>query len=380
MDKQILVNWRRYLHMHPEISGEERETSEYIASILRGLGLKVQERISGYGLVAILPGDPHKKCAAIRADMDALPIVEENTCEYCSRVRGKMHACGHDAHVAMALGAAKLLIENPPDGTVKFIFQPCEEKPPGGARFMIEAGVLKNPDVDGVFGTHIVTDLPPGVIGIHDGATMSLDDTFSIAIVGSGGHGAQPHKSVDNIVVAAQLIVALQNITSRRIDTFDPLVITIGSIHGGNRHNIMPDRVEMNGTIRCFSDELDMNVRHCIEDTVKGITAAYGASYELVFHDGYPPLVNDPRMDCLVADAASKAGAKVNVMARPRMTAEDFAFYGKYVPASFFFTGAGSESCCYPLHNCHFDIEEDAMLYGAQTMAYAAAALANEDK
>ena len=380
IDQQILVNWRRYLHMHPEVSGEERDTAGYIASILRSFGFTVKERIAGYGVLGILPGDSKKKCAAVRADIDALPILEESDCPYKSLIPGKMHACGHDAHVAMALGAAKLMSENPPAGTVKFIFQPCEEKPPGGAKFMIEAGVLQNPDVDGIFGTHIVTDLPPGKIGIHDGATMSLDDTFSIAITGKGGHGAQPHKAVDNIVVAAQVIGALQNIRSRRIDTFDPLVITIGSIHGGSRHNIIPDRVDMNGTIRCFSNEVDMSVRQCIEEIVKGISSAYGASYELKFHDGYPPLINDPQLDVTVADAAEKAGAQVVVLDRPRMTAEDFAFYGKAVPAAFFFTGAGSQRCRYPLHNSHFDIEESAMPYGSLTLYHAAYALASQDK
>lgn len=366
--------------MRPEISGKEKDTANYVAQILADMGLTVKKNIAGYGVLATLPGDPRKKCVALRADMDALPIEEKNKCIYRSQRPGWMHACGHDAHMAMVLGAAKMISESPPGGTVKFIFQPREEKKPGGARDMVAAGVLRDPDVDAIFGTHIINAYPVGVIALFDGAVMAVSDDFHLSITGRGGHGASPHETIDTIAVTGQAIVALQNIHSRRIDPSEPLVLTVGTIHGGTAQNIIPDRVEMSGTLRCLNTKVRDKVMEYMHDTLQGITSAWGAAYELDYVYGYPPVINNHDLNLVVAEAANKAGARTEIMEKPLLAGEDFSYYGQETPAVFFFTGAGSERCQRPWHHSCFDIEEDALPFGAKTMALAAASVAGQEK
>jgi amidohydrolase len=380
IDKSLLVEWRRLLHMRPEISGKEKDTANYVAQILADMGLTIKKNIAGYGVLATLKGDPQKKCVALRADMDALPIEEKNSCTYRSQRPGWMHACGHDAHMAMVLGAAKMISENPPGGTVKFIFQPREEKPPGGARDMVAEGVLLNPDVDAVFGAHITTDYPVGVIVLFDGVGMAVSDDFRLSITGKGGHGASPHQTIDTIAVTAQTIVALQNIHSRRIDPTEPVVLSIGAIHGGTAQNIIPDRVDMTGTVRCLNTRVRDKVLEYMHDTLQGITSAWGAAYEMDYIYGYPPVINNSELNKVLAEAAKKAGVQMEFMERPLLAGEDFSYYGREAPAAFFFIGAGSERCQQPWHHNCFDIEEDALPLGAKTMALAASFVAGQEK
>lgn len=379
--KQQLIAWRRNFHQHPEISGQEKETAAFVADCLRRMGLEVQENIAGYGLVGILRGDPQKKCVAIRADMDALPIEEANDCEYKSCYPGKMHACGHDAHMAMVLGAMKYLSLHRPAGTVKCIFQPREEKPPGGAKDMVAAGVLENPKVDAVFATHITNSYPVGTIAIHEGVVMAVADDFALSIFGKGGHGARPHETIDTIAVTAQCIEALQVIHSRRIDPSDPVVLTIGTIHGGTAQNIIPDRVDMTGTLRCLSTEIRDQVLDFMHKTLTGVTEAWGAHYRLDYIYGYPPVVNDKRLlDIIETVIPQLPGAKIYHMEKPLMAGEDVSYFGANTPLAFFFTGAGSKEKCQAWHNCRFDIDEESLPYGAGVLALAAAKVAEEDK
>jgi len=379
--KDILVAWRRRFHMYPEISGTEKETATFIASELKAMGISVKENIAGYGVLGILWGDPNKKCVAIRADMDALPILEMNDCSYKSQIPGLMHACGHDTHMAMVLGAAKMLCDNKSGGTVKFIFQPREEKAPGGAKDMIDSGVLKDQDVDAVLGTHITNSYPQGSIAIMDGATMALADDFELSIFGKGGHCASPHQTIDTITVAAEAICALQSIHSRRIDPGEPVVLSVGTIYGGTAQNVIPDQVDMSGTLRCMNYETRDKVLEYMRQTLDGITASWGASYKLDYLDGYPPVINDPNLNLIIADVVKElTGAQVIEMAKPMMAGEDFSYYGQEVPSSFFFTGSGSQRCCQTWHQNCFDIEEDALLVGAKVLAYSAARIVSENK
>ncbi|MCL1974579.1 MAG: amidohydrolase, partial [Firmicutes bacterium] len=268
----------------------------------------------------------------------------------------------------------------PPGGTVKFIFQPREEKPPGGARDMVMAGVLRNPDADAVFGTHITNDYPVGVVALFDGVVMAVADDFRLSITGKGGHGASPHQTIDTIAVTAQTIEALQNIHSRRIDPTEPVVLTVGTIHGGTAQNIIPDRVDMTGTLRCLNTKVRDKVMEYMHDTLQGITSAWGAAYELDYIYGYPPVINNHDLNQVLAEAAQAAGAQMEIMERPLLAGEDFSYYGREAPAAFFFTGAGSQRYQRPWHHNCFDIEEDALPIGAKTMALAACHVAEQEK
>lgn len=379
--KNQLISWRRGFHMHPEISGEEKETSEFIVETLKKYGVEVQDHISGYGIVGIIRGESAKKCVAIRADMDALPIEEKNECVYKSLNPGKMHACGHDAHMAMALGAMAYLSKNPPGGTVKFIFQPREEKPPGGAKYMVEAGVMDNPHVDAILATHITTSYPVGTIAICHGTTMAVADDFNLIIYGKGGHGASPQHTIDAITVAAQAIDSIQTIASRRVDPTEPVVLTIGTIKGGTAQNIICDKVEMTGTLRCLSNETRDQVLKFCHATLRGVTEAWDTTYDLNYLYGYPPVVNDNALLEVVEKAVAKLpNAEIFHMKKPLMAGEDFSYYGTKAPSVFFFTGAGNEHRSQKWHNCQFDIDEDALMYGAGTLALAASKIAGEDK
>lgn len=379
--KDLLVSWRRRFHMYPEISGAEKETASFIASELKAMGLEVKENIAGFGVLATLWGDPRKKCVAIRADMDALPIEENNDSPYKSKHHGLMHACGHDAHMAMVLGAAKMLSGHKCGGTVKFIFQPSEEKAPGGAKNMVASGVLRNPDVDAVIGTHITNAHPVGSIALMDGAAMALADDFELAIYGKGGHCASPHQTVDTITVAAQIIGALQSIHSRRIDPHEPVVLSIGTIHGGSAQNVIPEKVVMTGTLRAMNYETRDKVLEYMRQTLEGITASWQAGYQLDYLYAYPPVINDPKLNMIIKDIIKELpGIQISEMKKPLMAGEDFSYYGQEVPSVFFFTGSGSERCQQTWHENRFDIEEDALWVGAKVMAHFASRIVSEDK
>ncbi|MFO8059519.1 MAG: M20 family metallopeptidase, partial [Bacillota bacterium] len=300
-----VVELRRQFHMNPELGMEEFETAGTVAAYLEDLGIEVRTGVGGTGVVGLLRGSAPGRTAALRADMDALPIEEDSGAEYASRVPGKMHACGHDAHTANLLGTARLLAEITSggenlSGNVKFLFQPAEEGP-GGAEPMIADGALGDPDVDAVFGLHVHTDLPTGKIALQEGVSSASADSADITVVGRGGHGAHPEHAVDSVVVAAHVITALQTLVSRETGPTDSAVITVGRINGGFRSNVIAPRVEMAATVRALTPEIRRALPGRIERIVEGVTRAMRADYELEYSFGYPPLENDPEITALVA-------------------------------------------------------------------------------
>jgi len=376
-----IIAWRRRIHCRPELSGEERETAAFVAELLRSFGLQVREGVGGYGVVGLLPGRADKKCAALRADLDALPIQEQNDCRYRSQVDGVMHACGHDAHTAIVLGAAMLLAENPPAGAVKFLFQPHEETKPGGARGMIAAGALQNPRVDGLFATHVLNAYPLGSFGVRPGAMMAASDDFMLDIYGKSSHGALPHLSVDAIVLAGQVIGAAQAIVSRRIDPHEPAVISFGSIHGGSAPNVIAEAVRLRGTVRSFDRAVQEQLFQELRRTAEGVAAALGGRAELAIVPGYPPLLNDAGMaERLRLAIAGVAGAEWRPVTEPPLGGEDFAIFCEQAPSALMFTGTGSSRCQAAWHQPRFQIEEAALPLAARVLAAAAAGLANEDR
>lgn len=382
-----LVEIRRQLHRFPELGFEERETAALAAEFLRGIGLEVQEGIAGTGIIGLLRGSAQGdglpdgqqrpgRTIAVRTDMDALPVQEQNDMEYKSRRAGVMHACGHDAHMAVALGSAAILVgmRDKIHGNVKFIFQPCEEKPPGGAELMIKAGVLENPAVDGIIGYHVNPYLPAGFIGVKDGAIMAAADEFIITIKGKGGHAANPHQAVDTILAAAQAVQALQAIASRQVDPVEPVVVSVCSIHGGTAFNVLAEEVQLQGTVRTINPNLQQQMPDMMRQILGGITGAFGASYELEYKFGYPALVNNPQLLASISEAAREALGPNRVLpfATPSMGSEDFACYAQKVPGAYIFLGARpAEGEIYPWHHPKFNINEEVLPMGAAVVTAA---------
>ena len=334
----------RWLHAHPELSGQEQQTAAYIASALRDMGLEPQEGVGGYGVVALIRGNAPGRCVALRADMDALPIMEATDLPYISQNPGVMHACGHDAHVSMLLGAALVLNELKDHfaGCVKLIFQPSEENSAdSGAKRMIADGVLENPHVDAIMGQHIDALADTGTISSRPGVASAASDRFTIEVEGVASHVARPHLGTDAIVVAAQIITALQTVVSRNTDPRKSAVIGIGQIQGGERYNVVPSFVTMNGTCRT----LDLDTRNLVErrmgETVNGIAEAMGAKCTLRYSRGYPSIMNRPDLVELVRQAAVPLCGveRVIIPKEVGMGAEDFSFYTEHVPAVYFKTG-----------------------------------------
>ena len=358
-----LVNIRRHLHENPELGFEEVATAQYIADYLAGLGLEVTSQVAKTGVVALLRGARPGKTVAIRADMDALPIQELNEVPYKSKHPGKMHACGHDAHVAAAIGAARILWElrDQINGNVKFIFQPAEEAP-GGAEPMIAAGVLENPTVDAIIGGHVWGGLESGIIEVMSGPTMASSDIIRLKIIGKGGHAAQPHTTIDPIVIASEIVGALQKLVSRQTDPFESVVISICSFHAGDVFNVIPHSAYMEGAVRTLNNELRQELPQKIEKIIRGITEPYGATYELDYYLGYPVTVNDPGVTETVRRAAISVlgGDKVRVAARASMGGEDYAYFLNKVPGTYIRIGTRNpeKGICQEMHHPRFDIDE----------------------
>ena len=368
--KDWLVEIRRTIHMHPELGFEEVETSKLLSEWLERFGLQVKRGIAKTGVVGLLKGKEPGKTVAIRADMDALPLDEANQVSYVSKVKGKMHACGHDAHVAILLGVAKYFssVKDQLKGNIKWIFQPAEEGG-GGGRVMVEEGVLENPKVDAIFGTHVFPLLPVGKVGIYEREGLAAADRVKIKIIGKGGHGAMPHLCKDPIHAAGHVITQLHSIVSRNINPLDSAVITIGKISGGTAINIIPDEVEMLVTVRSLSPQVREELNRRMEEVVQGVARSFEMDYQYEFEYGYPVLINDPEMSRLVASACSKGIGKENVeVLMPSMGAEDFAYYLEKIPGSFFRLGIRNEKkgIIHPYHSSLFDIDEEVLPFGVE--------------
>ncbi len=362
---------RRKIHQNPELAFNEHDTTRLISKKLKELKIDKVDRISETGVIGLIKNRPGK-CVALRADIDALPILESTGLPYSSKNRGIMHACGHDAHTAMLYGAAKILkqLKNHIRGSVKLIFQPAEEKNPGGASILIKNGVLKNPKVDAIFGQHVIVDKPAGRLGFCAGVTFASQDELYITIYGRQSHGAKPHKSVDPIVIASQVVLALQTIVSRNTDPYEPIVITIGKIEGGTTTNVIPSEVNMCGTIRTLNEKLRKESIKLIDRTLKGVTTAAGASYKFTVSPGYPELNNDEKLTEFARKTAERYSGKSNLFKAERiMGAEDFAYYLKKVPGTFYRIGVGKTS---DIHTPTINIDEKALSIGAGFMAYLA--------
>jgi len=374
-----IVSIRREIHMYPEIGLETPRTSALVARLLRDLGVEVRERVGGYGVVGLIRGEVPgpAKVVALRADMDALPVNEETGKDYASKVPGAMHACGHDAHVAMLLGASRVLSEmrNRFSGAVKLIFQPGEEGA-GGAKYMIDDGCLEDPKPDIMFGLHVGTlwSAKAGQVGVRSGALMAASDSFVIEVHGKGGHGAAPHLSVDPVVISAQIVTALQTIVSREVDPIAPAVVTVGKIEAGTARNIIPETCTMLGTVRYIDRVLKDYIPARIRDIAGGVAASMRAEARVEYKYGYPPLVNDrSATEFLARSAASLVGPDNVLEVQPTMGGEDMAYYLERVPGTFFSLGsAGSDpSTWYPNHHPKFDIDESVLPLGAAVLAQA---------
>lgn len=377
-----LVQIRRTIHANPELSFHENETSKFIVGQLQQMGIPFKEGIGGYGIVAHV-GHSDRKLVALRADMDALPIQEENDVDYASKSKGVMHACGHDVHTTCLLGAAKALksIEDKLNGTVRLLFQPAEEKLPGGASLMIADGALKNPDVELIFGQHVFPDMEVGNIGFRSGMYMASADEIYITVHGKGGHAALPHTCIDPILVSAHLITALQQMVSRHAQADIPTVLSIGKIQGLGATNVIPDKVVMEGTLRTLDEEWRGKLHGLIEKLVNQLCESMGARAEIEIRKGYPCLINDPKLTEWSKEKAIELLGAENVHDLPlRMTAEDFAYYAQEIPACFYRLGTSNKSknIGAPLHTSRFNIDESALEIGASLMATLAAKALDE--
>lgn len=369
---------REHLHQYPELSFEENETAAFVASKLNEIGVSYQKNIAGNGLVAIIEGkEPASKCIALRSDLDALPITEISTKQYASKNKGVMHACGHDMHSACLLGALGILNETKDSwtGTVKAIFQPAEEKLPGGASLMIKEGVLSNPVVDKIVAQHVFPELEAGKVGFRPGMYMASCDEIYITIHGKGGHGAMPHQCIDPVYVGSQLVVEIQHIMSRFLDPTIPGVITFGKFIAEGATNVIPSKVEMAGTFRMLNEEWRTKIHAKIKQLVDGIALSSGAKIDLNIIKGYPYLENDVALtNTLKNHAQTYLGEEMVIDLPIRMTGEDFAFYTHQVPGCFYRLGVRNEEkgIVHPVHHAQFDVDEKAYETGVGLMAWLA--------
>ncbi len=384
------IEWRRYLHAHPELSNREKNTSAYIADRLKNLGLEVQTGIAHYGVVGILNTGKPGPVIGLRADMDALPLTERTDVPFASRVKttynnmetGVMHACGHDAHMAILLSVAEILAKEKKKlrGTIKFVFQPAEEGAPpgeqGGAWLMVKEGVMKNPDIEVMFGLHVIANIPVGLLAYKPGAIMAAADGLNIVVKGVGAHGSSPWDGIDPIPVSAQIIDGLQTIISRQVKlTNEAAVITVGMIHGGVRNNIIPEEVTMTGTIRTLDTAMQSDIHRRIRRTAELIAQSAGATAEVTISRGYPVTYNNPGLTAKAAEVLKTAFGPDHVILTKAWTgAEDFSFYAREVPGFFFMVGAcpaGSDPKKAPSHHTpDFIIDEGAIPNGIRAMLH----------
>lgn len=380
--KDLLLEWRRHLHSHPELSWQEFETTEFILNELKKLGIEDISRPLKTGLVAKIENGKGK-CVALRADIDALPITEQNTCSYKSQNDGVMHACGHDVHSTCLLGAAKYLIENRDkwQGTIVLIFQPSEEKQPSGAEALIKAGVIEDSKIEAILGLHVTPELEVGKLGFREGPFMASADEIYMTVIGKGGHGASPHLCIDPIVLSAHIILALQNLVSRYADPKIPTVLTFGDIHGSGATNIIPEKVELKGTLRTFDEKWRKEAQQKTKEIAQGIATSFGGDCVIDIPEGVPFVNNEPVLTKKISLLAEHLLGKENVVVMPlRMGAEDFSFYGHHCAASFFRLGTGNDKKCTTItvHNSRFEIDEDALIVGSSAMAKMAIGLLND--
>jgi amidohydrolase len=367
-----LIETRRALHRIPELAFEEVKTAAFVAQALEGMGLAVQTGVAKTGVVAMLETGRPGPVVMLRADMDALPMTECTGLEFCSTHAGCMHACGHDTHMAILLTTAKVLCAMRDElcGTVKFVFQPAEEFP-GGARPMINEGVLYSPKVDYCFGLHVWPGTPSGAVAVKSGPLMAAMDRFEVTIIGKGGHAAKPHECVDALEIGTQAVGALQRIISRQIDPVQPALLTVAVFNAGHAFNVIAETATFGGTLRTFDKVIRARWEARMRQVVGGICDAMGATYEFSFIDGYPPLINNPDMTDVIRRAAAAAAGKENVHeATPTMGGEDMAYYLEQVPGCFFFLGTGYEGA-HPIHNPSFTVDEAALPVGVETFCRA---------
>jgi len=366
------IAWRRHLHANPELSFEEHETSAFVEQTLRSFGGLEIERPAGTAVVARLHGARPGNVVVLRADMDALPITEENDVPYVSTRPGVMHACGHDGHTAILLGAAQLLCERRDElaGEARFVFQHAEELPPGGARGVVDSGAIEGANL--IAGVHLLSGLETGKVSSVAGPVMAAADLFTLDIIGRGGHGANPHETVDPVVIAAQVITNLQQIVARETDPFDSVVVSVTTLAAGIARNVIPGSVRLGGTVRTLSTSRRAEVRDAMERVIAGITSAHRATYEFAFEVGYDPVVNDHDASAAVRQAAIiELGESALVEFPPVMGGEDFSAYGEVAPAAFFWVGSGNEELetTFPHHHPRFDIDEAALRDGIAVFA-----------
>ncbi|MEY3433331.1 MAG: hypothetical protein RL131_1267 [Bacteroidota bacterium] len=365
---------RRHLHQHPELSYKEYNTSAFVQEQLKKMNIPF-EVMAETGVVGIIKGKPSDRVVALRADMDALPIQEENEVEYKSTIAGVMHACGHDVHTSVLLGAAKILNELKDEwqGTVKLVFQPGEEKNPGGASLMIRDGVLKNPAPKHIIGLHVHPYLETGKLSFSPGKVMASADEIYITIKSKGGHAAKPHQTADTILTASQLVVDLQQVVSRNSNPFEPSVLSICSIQGGFTTNVIPSEVKLMGTFRAMDENWRREAHQRIQAIVDGTALATGATIELKIDLGYPAVINDLELTTHARKLAEDLLGNVQVEDMEKsMGAEDFGYYGQHIPGCFFRLGTRNEQrgLVSGVHTPTFDIDEDAIEVGMRTMAY----------
>ncbi len=375
---EVIQN-RRHIHQYPELSYKEVETGKYISQQLKNMGIQHEHGVAENGVVALIHGkNPDKKVIALRADIDALPILEANDVPYKSKHEGIMHACGHDVHTSSLLGTAKILnaLKDEFEGTIKLIFQPAEERMPGGASIMIKEGVLKNPAPVAILGQHVHPPLEAGKIGIKGGMYMASADELYVTVTGKGGHGALPHDGIDPIVITAQIITAMQHVISRRSDPTKPTVLTFGKINStGGSTNIIPNEVKLMGTFRAMDEEWRAKAHGIMKKLAEGIAESMGGSCDFHIVKGYPFLMNNEALSAKVKMQAIEYLGKENVVDLPiRMTAEDFSYYSQVIPGAFYRLGTGNKAkgITSPVHTTTFDIDEKALAVSTGLMAWLA--------